>query len=295
MDLRLLEYYMTVYECGSFTKAARKLFITQQGLSKAIKKLEHTFGKPLFVRTSSRLVPTEFGEIFYKKVSPLFEHYQQVMKELYDLSTQSSILRIGFADNILSALKAEMLLIRFQELYPNARLSSVNMTDYECENALLHQKIDAAFSMGPFSSSDIQKIKLLSEPVCALLYSDHPLASRPFLTMEDLKDQPLIVADSRNKGYARTLDFFQKHGETPDIRFQTSDPLSHIRMVSEKLGISLLPERFYTLCAQTPGLKLLPITDLPKRSIYLIINDNSKNCVLLKQFISFTADFFKEY
>ena len=64
MYLRDVEYVLAVASCGSFSRAARQLYITQPGLSKYIQKLEAQLGTPLFVRRHGKISLTPFGAEF---------------------------------------------------------------------------------------------------------------------------------------------------------------------------------------------------------------------------------------
>ena len=61
MDLQQLRYAVTVAECGSINKAAKKLYMGQPNLSKSIQELESEIGRPLFRRTAKGVEPTSGG------------------------------------------------------------------------------------------------------------------------------------------------------------------------------------------------------------------------------------------
>lgn len=292
MEIRSLEYFVVAYESKSFTKAAKELHLTQQGLSKAIAGLEKEFGTPLFIRKKMFLQPTEFGYILYDKAKHLLEEYQKTVEELKSITCKKSELHIGFASNVIPVLNAETLIVNFKKQYPSTELQIVNLMDYECEEALLTHKIDAAFSMGPFSSSKIKSTLLVSESIHALLPVNHPLAEKDFLTIQDLEDEPLIISDSRNKGYARVLSFLQKECRHVTIVFQTSDPITHLRMVSKQMSISLFPNHFKPLFEQTQDVCILPILDMPQRNIYFISESQALKLKYVQQFIKFTSQFY---
>ena len=65
METKGLEYFISVYDCGSIMTAAEKLFISPQGLSKAIGKLEGEVCHELFVRSNRGVVPTDFARRLY--------------------------------------------------------------------------------------------------------------------------------------------------------------------------------------------------------------------------------------
>lgn len=67
MDTKHLEYFRIVYEEKSIHAAAKKLFISPQGLGKIIQNLEGEFKTPLFTRTKNGVFPTESGTLFYEQ------------------------------------------------------------------------------------------------------------------------------------------------------------------------------------------------------------------------------------
>ena len=71
MDIKTLRYFLQICEDGSFSKASKSLYISQQGLSKSISNLEKEIGVPLFNRTSSGNQLTEYGEYLKNKASTI--------------------------------------------------------------------------------------------------------------------------------------------------------------------------------------------------------------------------------
>ena len=63
MEFRQLKYIYTVYECGSITKAAEKLFISQPSLSSFITKTEKQLGVKLFDRSQNKLTPVSYTHL----------------------------------------------------------------------------------------------------------------------------------------------------------------------------------------------------------------------------------------
>ena len=65
MELKQLEFFITCVECGSFGKAALKLYTSQPNVSKTIRSLEDELGKPVFERASRGLKLTPYGKSIY--------------------------------------------------------------------------------------------------------------------------------------------------------------------------------------------------------------------------------------
>ena len=67
MNTKILKCFQTVYEEKNLGRAARRLYITPQGLSKNIRQLEEELGSSLFLRTAQGMEPTEGGHFLYEK------------------------------------------------------------------------------------------------------------------------------------------------------------------------------------------------------------------------------------
>ena len=104
MDTRDLRCFRLVYEEGSINKAAGELFITPQGLSRIIRKLEYEFQAVLFERTSTGTIPTEYGDYLYTHSRELLYHMENIKQKMQQLNTKQNILHIGFACGTLNVL-----------------------------------------------------------------------------------------------------------------------------------------------------------------------------------------------
>ena len=98
MDLREQKYVCTLAECGSLTKAAERLFISQPALSIYITNLEKNLGLPLFERKGKRFVLTFAGECYVKKAAQMLKLEQEFNSEIYDITCKTAgRLRLGIS------------------------------------------------------------------------------------------------------------------------------------------------------------------------------------------------------
>src|SRR4051794_13064194 len=96
MEIRQLEYFITLCEELHFTRAAQKLYIAQPTLSHQIKVLEQEMGVLLFDRIGKRISLTEAGEVLYKQCHHIFQAIENTKDQLQDLvSMQKGMLKIG--------------------------------------------------------------------------------------------------------------------------------------------------------------------------------------------------------
>ena len=80
MTFQQVQCFLTVYKAGSFSEAARKLYVTTPSISIAIHNLETELGYPLFVRTKKGLKLTEAGGTVLEHATHIYEHYRQLSK-----------------------------------------------------------------------------------------------------------------------------------------------------------------------------------------------------------------------
>ena len=98
MDTKDLRCFRLVYEERSINQAARHLFITPQGLSRIISRLESELHTCLFKRTSSGMIPTKTGDYFYEQSQKLL---WRISKSPFSRSTRmvglfASVLPVAF-------------------------------------------------------------------------------------------------------------------------------------------------------------------------------------------------------
>ena len=84
MDLKELDYIVTVANEGSISRAAEKLFMAQSSLSQAVRLFEQDLGTPIFVRTARGVRPTSAGEAFIFHARQILQQYQEARSEASD-------------------------------------------------------------------------------------------------------------------------------------------------------------------------------------------------------------------
>ena len=105
MNIRDLDFFIKVYECRSISIASEKLFISAQGLSNVISRLEQELGCSLFNRDRAGSVPTACGDVFYKYAVNTKSEYERMITEIEHLSrAEKGVIRIGYSFGVMSGL-----------------------------------------------------------------------------------------------------------------------------------------------------------------------------------------------
>jgi DNA-binding transcriptional LysR family regulator len=108
MNIRDLDFFIKVYECRSISIASEKLFISAQGLSNAISRLEKELGCTLFNRDRAGSVPTVCGDAFYKYAVTAKSDYDRIITEIEHISrSEKGFVRIGYSFGVMSGLKMD--------------------------------------------------------------------------------------------------------------------------------------------------------------------------------------------
>ena len=125
VDLRQIMYFMSVYEEGSFTKAARKLGLVQPALSTQVRRLEEEFATALFERMSSGISATASGKMFYELCAPIRRGVAAAKQQMLELAKPDQVfgaVRCGFPPTFFKALLGPVIR-DFVEQHPGVELT----------------------------------------------------------------------------------------------------------------------------------------------------------------------------
>ncbi|MDH2926543.1 LysR family transcriptional regulator [Lonepinella koalarum] len=242
MDIKRLKYFCTILECGSITKAAEILHISQPPLSKRLQELEEEIGVPLFIRQNGKLQATETGLFLYKQAVELLTHFTQVEQDILHLSQQNrQCLQIGLTHLFQEYFTP--LILQWQARSSNLKID-VMVSDSDHLEYLLQQKIiDIAFMQKPENMQGYDYIACPSTALVAVVHNDliSPVAQ---LHLTDLAKLPLILLKrSGGRGTsALLLDKLRKNGIEPNVLMQVSQPSVTIDWIESGIkAAALLP------------------------------------------------------
>ena len=193
LDIRSLRYFVTVAEELHFTRAAERLFIAQQALSREIRELERRLGTPLFVRTTRRVTLTPEGERLLARARDLVALHDEVVAEmrqparpvLVDLMSEGRLTAV----RILQAAREAAPDLEFRRRYGGGMGAAIRQ--------LLAAELDVAFGRaewrGQQASTGLARQPVRYEPLAALLPLDHPLAGEDAVRVSSLRGVEMDV------------------------------------------------------------------------------------------------------
>src|SRR5262249_3100258 len=148
-DLNLLTVAVALHDCGSVTRAAESLSMSQPAVSMALNRLRSAVGDPLFVRGAAGMTPTPRASRLVASVRPLIAQVQDGLRdEEFDAASTRTTFTFAMSD-VGEMVFLPPLLSRIQRLAPNAKLRTLALKPRELERALEHGEVDVAIGYFP--------------------------------------------------------------------------------------------------------------------------------------------------
>lgn len=283
MTFRHLEIFKTVAETGSFTKAAKKLFITQSAVSHAIHDLESMTETPLFDRLSQRVRITRAGELLLREAEPILAAGAGLSARLHTLESAAPI---HIVCNITIAnLRLPGILREFSGQFPDVSVTVNVVPAAAALEALQSGSADLALVEGaipqePFVSKVIGAYDL--KVVCAPGY---PL-ERAELTPEQLCREKLLLRE-QGSAIRDTLDSqLYLAGCTAYPAWCSVNSQALLAAAKASLGIAVLPSAYVTEELKKQRLVELSVPGLTlKNNMYALWHREKHLPETLKTFI----------
>ena len=283
MDTKDIRGFIRSFELRSINKAAGDLFISPQGLGKAINRLEAELGVKLFDRTPNGLVPTESGVYLYKKGTELMKRFRDIEQGVKSFAGGVQSFHIGYACgviNVLDVVKVE----QFAGDHPEAGVTWHEGANNDIKDLITSGGCDAAFVIGRIPSDSLFQKILLKKHYSAVVYEGHPFYDRESLSIEDLKGEQLITLNENYQSFYNITERCRDFGFVPDIRIKTMESSLIYKYVAEKLGIGvdidIHDHRMFNL-----PVRLIELKDSIPWSICFVCPEENKEHPVVKELI----------
>ena len=293
VNLELYRFFYTVAKCGSLTKAAEELYISQPAVSQAVKQLETQLGGQLFNRTHKGMELSESGgkQIFelVEQALKLLDEAENKFAELKDTAT--GIVRICASDTVASHFLLPYIK-KYHEKYPSVNLVLQNGTSNETIELLKNKKGDIGFVNLPVDDSGI----VLSDTVMQL--HDTFVASDKFselfgkeIELSKLQDYPLLMLELSTATRQAIVSFANSHG----IHLHPEIELGSLELMTELakngIGIACIPREFVKHELEQGTLKeIVTNPALPARAIGLALPNGENMTFAVREFLNLISD-----
>ncbi len=243
MEFRHLRYFLVLAEELHFGRAARRLSISQPPLSLNIQQLEASVGTQLFVRSSKSVQLTAAGRAFVPEARALLDRAAHAASHARDVGQGlAGSLAIGFAGTMLYS-GLPKILERFQAQHPLLRLMLRELSSSEQLIELSHDRLDLGFVHTTRVPPELSQTLVASQPFVCCMPVGHPLARKRSVSLAQLQGEPFAVVsrDVSPDYHERIVAICTAAGFYPEIRYELRHWLSVVSLVSQGMGVALVP------------------------------------------------------
>ncbi|MFB4289882.1 LysR family transcriptional regulator [Nonomuraea sp. ATR24] len=182
VEIRLLRHYVAVAEELHFSRAAQRLFVAQQALSRDVRRLEDRVGRKLLERTTRRVTLTPEGRLLLARAREILGLYDATMLELRGEPRSLTVDVVG------SGLTPALVLAAARRLAPEVEFFARFHNGTEAASPLLLDgRLDVTFGRGPGALEGLRQRPVRHEPIAVLVPELHPLARLPAVPLESLR------------------------------------------------------------------------------------------------------------
>ena len=298
MEFKQLEAFVAVVDYGSFSEAARKLYLTQPTISAHVRSLEEELHTKLILRTTKKTTITTRGYQLYDSAvrmleirNNLLENFPGVQKHMIDLA----------ASTIPSSYLLPEILAAFGKTHPDIYFHSIQADSAESINRVLDGTVDLALvGQNTRDETCVFLPFCQDELVIATPITNHYLGlQNKSVTFEDFIKDPIIIRE-KGSGTKKEMDLFlEQIGVTPsdlNVIARMNDLEGIKKSIVNGLGISILSARSAIDLQKTKQILLFPLEESAhKRTFYIVY---SKNRILkphVRQFIQFVQNFYRTF
>jgi DNA-binding transcriptional LysR family regulator len=287
MQMRNLECFRAVAEELHFTRAAKRLHLSQPPLSRHIKELENELGVVLFRRDRRNVALTDAGIAYAQRVQSILAQLDQAREEARRIyHGETGTLVIAF----VSALTYEFLpgiLRRFRTANRDVHLVLHDMVPSEQIDALAAGRIDISFAgiLPQDCGPDINHRILRQDRMVAAIPSGHALAAGKAIPLRALADEPWILIEKAvSPAYERFIrKLCAKAGFVPLIEHETKRAQAMLGLVAAGLGVTIVPEAISVL--PFPDIVYRPLIESPIYE-HVVLWRAKEESALVKHFLN---------
>ena len=261
MNTKYLRAFMALYEERSISAAAKQLFITPQGLSLTLKKIEAELEGSLFIRHNYGITPTNMACSLYAQASNLINELENIKQKVsFEQCTEKYNLNIASTLGVINYLTIRFIK-QYREDHPNVRLTVVENPDRAVKERLLGGEAEIGFLAGPIDAMLFKAIPFTKHRHCLVINETHPLAAKSAISYADLDQEPIALEGRDFMPYQNNLNRFINAHSNPDIIMETTEIVSTHKIAAMNEGIGLSVD-FPAWNYPEPGTVIRPFEDL---------------------------------
>lgn len=243
MELRQLRYFVAVAEERHFSRAARRLHLSQPPLSLQIRQLEEKIGVKLFERSTRRVDLTDAGRTLLTRARAILAAAEEARGAARETTLGlQGMLEVGFVSSATLSLLPPALRL-FRERFGGVGLELRELTSAQQTEALHEGDIRVGLVRLPLEAPGIEIEAVLEEPLLVAIPSGHPLEKLDRVPVEEMVDYPLVFFSRQLVPgfHAQIVELFGSVGAVPTVAQYAVHLQTIVGLVAGGLGLAILP------------------------------------------------------
>lgn len=242
MDFKQLAYFVEIAERGTFSAAARKIYISQSALSKAIKSLSDSLGVRLFYTENNRSLLTKEGEILYTQAKKILRECDITLQLLEQTKqTVMGTVRVVTSFQRENLKWLTQLITEFSQQNESAVVNLSVKGSHDAKKDLESGAADIGIFIDNETVSDTFDSVILGYGHYYILANkEHPLARLSSICFKDLNGYDLVTYPPGFAIHSALIDGCRNQGFDPNIRMTSPQPNVLFAGVEQNLGMTMV-------------------------------------------------------
>lgn len=242
MNIRDLHYLVALAEHRHFGRAADASFVSQPTLSTQIRKLEEELGVTLVERAPRRVILTPIGEEIVERTRHILHELEQLhVVARRSLDPEAGTIRLGIFPTLGPYLLPHVI-PQVRERFPRLELLLVEEKTEMLLRKLREGQLDAAILALPLHDEQLHVELLFEESFLLAVSTKHPLAAHKTITLDDIRQESLLLLDDGHCLRDQALDVCRLAGADERSGFRATSLETLRQMVIAEVGITLMPQ-----------------------------------------------------
>ncbi|MFI6048763.1 LysR substrate-binding domain-containing protein [Streptomyces violascens] len=282
-DLHRLRLLRELKHRGTLAAVAAALSYAPSSVSQQLSQLEAEAGVPLLEPVGRRVRLTEQAEILVAHTEAVLERLERAEADIAtSLTDLTGTLRIAsFQTAALALIPTALGLLR--AAHPQLRVHVTHMEPEGALPALQARDFDLVLAEEYPGNpnprpAELEEEDLLDDPLhLALPRAEAPCPETPLAALRALADHPWVMEPEGASARHWAMTLCRNAGFEPDVRFETTDLLLHLRLVEEKHAAAFLPDLVWNGRRPTVPLRRLPRGRRTRRIFTVVRRGSSRH------------------
>lgn len=241
MDAKQLRTFVTIVDLGGFTRAGRRLGLSQSAISQQMRALEDGLSRKILLRNGKVVRPTPAGEVlldYARQILTKFDEAHRVLNA-YEAS-ERGVLRVGCGGAGCESLLPP-LLVKFRQAHPQYEVQVRSGDPVDTVERLGQGDLDIGLVTLPTTDANLRTFELGRDEIVAIVGPEHAWAGRRSVEAADFADQPLVAYRRRSDAFQLLQRTLLEAGVFPEIAMEVDRSRGAVELVRAAVGIAVVP------------------------------------------------------